>query len=710
MEHIVITDQEALALSSSGEDVIPLIVKNNVFLDIADDISLDCKRMLEEGLCSPAGMGSNTKGTAWKNESVRGDLTQWITPELCAEHRLDGLREYVRRAMRLVTVGLRGAHGLEWLVGRKSDTDYSFQYACYSPGSRYTRHIDTHTAPSSSTSSVSAASKQRRLTLIYYTNQDPRGGQLRVYGCGVAQDMVVRDIAPVKGRLVVFRSDVVLHEVLPSESTRFAITLWVSATPPLVPPSALVENRYSDSYRDCGSVDQERPGDEPAALPDLEGAQGMPRDTGTIFCAVACYRDSELANTLISMYASAAYPGRVSCGVVYQGSAEELELCLKALKGFTITASALQSGKIRLLSMSAQQASGPCWARHICQSLWQGEEYVLQIDAHMRFRGGWDRYLVGLLSMCEERDWEYERRMLRSTSAVGDSSGLSSHNYKYNKNNNKAIITTYPIGYTLPCAPRVTAQGSRCDFPTLPSDRRATLLRPTHFDAHDGMLRQKATALSESALRTLYPRARAGVCASSPIEGLWSHHGALPSPLWAAGFSFAHAQFLHDVPYSPLLPHLFHGEEPSMCARLFTHGYDCWAPREAVVYHLWERDHRPVFREAPSVDKECAKTRSLTKIRTMLSGQGGAEELVEGDRFGLGTRRTLQAFEHRVGVCFSSQTFDQGVVDMQCAIPPNLFAAASLTLGASAPNSPAVDRESTGLKAEVQKLVNAFLG
>ena len=41
----------------------------------------------------------------------------------------------------------------------------------------------------------------------------------------------------------------------------------------------------------------------------------------------------------------------------------------------------------------------------------------------------------------------------------------------------------------------------------------------------------------------------------------------LRSPLWAAGFSFMDGTTLLEVPYSPLLHHLFFGEEISMAAR-----------------------------------------------------------------------------------------------------------------------------------------------
>lgn len=41
----------------------------------------------------------------------------------------------------------------------------------------------------------------------------------------------------------------------------------------------------------------------------------------------------------------------------------------------------------------------------------------------------------------------------------------------------------------------------------------------------------------------------------------------LPSPLWAAGFSFSRSSMIEDVPYDPFLRHLFFGEEISMAAR-----------------------------------------------------------------------------------------------------------------------------------------------
>lgn len=40
---------------------------------------------------------------------------------------------------------------------------------------------------------------------------------------------------------------------------------------------------------------------------------------------------------------------------------------------------------------------------------------------------------------------------------------------------------------------------------------------------------------------------------------------------------------------------LFYGEEISMTARLFTHGWDLFSPARGLIYHLLERDYRRVY-------------------------------------------------------------------------------------------------------------------
>ena len=70
------------------------------------------------------------------------------------------------------------------------------------------------------------------------------------------------------------------------------------------------------------------------------------------------------------------------------------------------------------------------------------------------------------------------------------------------------------------------------------------------------------------------------------------------APFVAAGFFFAPAIFLHEVPFDPFLPWIFMGEEISMSARLWTAGYDIFSPTINVLNHYYVRRHYPKFWES----------------------------------------------------------------------------------------------------------------
>ena len=57
-----------------------------------------------------------------------------------------------------------------------------------------------------------------------------------------------------------------------------------------------------------------------------------------------------------------------------------------------------------------------------------------------------------------------------------------------------------------------------------------------------------------------------------------------------------------QVPYQDL-PFLFFGEEQAMLARMWTHGYDMYAPPRSIAWHRWSRSHRHTFHSCvPQVD------------------------------------------------------------------------------------------------------------
>ena len=66
----------------------------------------------------------------------------------------------------------------------------------------------------------------RVFSLILYLNKDWKpadGGQLRVYN----DDGTFYDIQPIHGRVVCFRSDQILHEVLEANKPRISLTGWM---------------------------------------------------------------------------------------------------------------------------------------------------------------------------------------------------------------------------------------------------------------------------------------------------------------------------------------------------------------------------------------------------------------------------------------------------------------------------------------------------
>ncbi|MEJ8838753.1 GlcNAc-transferase family protein [Ramlibacter sp. AN1133] len=102
-----------------------------------------------------------------------------------------------------------------------------------------------------------------------------------------------------------------------------------------------------------------------------------------LFVSIASYCDPVLAFTLRRAVAAAADPRRLHFGVVDQSPAGTPRV-------------AHPGGGCRLsqVRLGVEDARGPCWARAIAMSLHEGEEWFLQLDAHMDFDAGWDERLV----------------------------------------------------------------------------------------------------------------------------------------------------------------------------------------------------------------------------------------------------------------------------------------------------------------------------
>jgi [Skp1-protein]-hydroxyproline N-acetylglucosaminyltransferase len=187
---------------------------------------------------------------------------------------------------------------------------------------------------------------------------------------------------------------------------------------------------------------------DPSTLNLDSSTSPSPSPSSTIFVSIASYRDSELKHTVLDLFQQAQHPSRIFVGIVLQlyddndSIEEEEELYgIRQLSSSSFfssssafeTLSPLFQTNIRLLRINASESRGPCWARSLAQSLWQSEEYYLQIDSHMRLRAHYDSYLIRVHSLCQE---------IIHTEAAGTGSGGDMDSFF-------PVLSTYPPGYEL---------------------------------------------------------------------------------------------------------------------------------------------------------------------------------------------------------------------------------------------------------------------
>lgn len=115
----------------------------------------------------------------------------------------------------------------------------------------------------------------------------------------------------------------------------------------------------------------------------------------------------------------------------------------------------------------------------------------------------------------------------------------------------------------------------------------------------------------------------------------------VPSPFVAAGQILTQGRFCEEVEYDPDL--YFAGEEISLAARAFTHGYDFFCPNEDVIWHRYKHRMRTHWADHESNRQD----KAVERLKTLLTGDHGAL-----GRYGLGGERSLSDFERHIGVDF----------------------------------------------------------
>jgi len=143
--------------------------------------------------------------------AIRGDTIRWLEPgpENSAQSRFLGWAEALRHQL--------NSH---FYLGLKHS---EFHFAHYDIGRGYARHLDQH-----------RGQPHRRISLILYLTPDWQaddGGELCVYAANDPAREWQR-VQPTQGRLVVFRSELLPHEVLPARKPRWSVAGWFRSDEP----------------------------------------------------------------------------------------------------------------------------------------------------------------------------------------------------------------------------------------------------------------------------------------------------------------------------------------------------------------------------------------------------------------------------------------------------------------------------------------------
>lgn len=139
--------------------------------------------------------------------AIRGDFIHWLNEEesnAAEKAFFDKVNDFVEYLNRTCFMGIR---------------DKEFHYAYYPEGTFYKRHLDTFQNDS-----------RRKLSIVCYLNeqdwQPEYGGELAIY-LNKDGEEVTETIYPVKGRMVIFESQILEHEVKPVKQPRLSITGWL---------------------------------------------------------------------------------------------------------------------------------------------------------------------------------------------------------------------------------------------------------------------------------------------------------------------------------------------------------------------------------------------------------------------------------------------------------------------------------------------------
>lgn len=167
--------------------------------ELSRQLAAECVQSMLSGKMKGAGVGSGHAPLL--QPDIRGDHIEWLETgrsEACDRYlaHMETLRCMLNRELFL---------GLE---------EYESHFALYAPGAFYRAHLDRF-----------RDDDKRTVSVVLYLNDDwqpEHGGALRLHPQGAP----VVDVLPQAGRMAMFMSGEMLHEVLPTARERLSIAGW----------------------------------------------------------------------------------------------------------------------------------------------------------------------------------------------------------------------------------------------------------------------------------------------------------------------------------------------------------------------------------------------------------------------------------------------------------------------------------------------------
>jgi hypothetical protein len=289
----------------------------------------------------------------------------------------------------------------------------------------------------------------------------------------------------------------------------------------------------------------------------------------SIFISIASYRDPVLIQTIESAISNAKYPKDLYFGVVIQDIKRERP-DLSKYKNMSV------------IEMHPRDAMGAGFARDKAISLFNNQDYFLQIDSHTLFEKDWDEIAIKELQKAK------------------DISG-----------NNKIILSYFPPPFHIESGKHVSIVKSDKKQLPYPTTQRPVVNKRQEWTAERNEFKDKDRKIPEL---------------SSTVLG---------------GFIFSDSQLIKEVPYDPDIS--FFGEEICFAMRAWTRGWDIYSPSKIVVYHFYFRgEYKKIWKdknirkiswaEIEEKSKEKQK-RVLCGIEYGIYGAGSDRSLEDFEKF-----------------------------------------------------------------------------